>query len=205
MYLNIFLSVMIAESTDTTMYILAVSSPLFSLLNLIQAYRLKRKNSNDELATLVQEITIGETLKIIIPLAYLAVFAIAYVSPNADVLGNVKNSYWQFTAVDDLSAAVTKLLILVAIDSSIALISCLSLYFILNINVCHVCVFLCKEYGKIFTWHTTYILKYIFCWISVACALDLTFQFDWLTDTEKWERMMNETEKMMNETVEGVA
>ena len=91
MYLNIFLSVMIAESTDTTMYVLGVSSPLFSLLSLIQAYRLKRKNSNDELATLVQEIVIGETLKIIIPLAYLAVFAIAYVSPNADVLGNVKN------------------------------------------------------------------------------------------------------------------
>ena len=86
MYLNIFLSVMIAESTEMTMYILAVSSPLFSLLNLIQAYRLKRQNSNDELATLVQEITIGETLKIIIPLAYLAVFAIAYVSPNEYIL-----------------------------------------------------------------------------------------------------------------------
>ena len=86
MYLNIFLSVMIAESTEMTMYILAVSSPLFSLLNLIQVYRLKKQNSNDELATLVQEITIGETLKIIIPLAYLAVFAIAYVSPNEYIL-----------------------------------------------------------------------------------------------------------------------
>ena len=201
MYHSIFLSVMIAESTDTTMYVLGVSNTLFGLFNLAQVYRLKRKNSNEsseKLETLVQEIAIGETLKIIIPLAYLACFSIAYVSPNADILGNIKNSYWQFKAVDDMSTAVTKLLILGAIESSIALISCLFLYFILNINICHVYIFLCKEYGRFFTWQTAFILKYLFCWISIGCALDLTFQFDWLMDAEKWE-------KMMNKTVEGAA
>ena len=196
MYHSIFLSVMIAESTDTTMYVLGVSNTLFGLFNLAQVYRLKRKNSNEsseKLETLVQEIAIGETLKIIIPLAYLACFSIAYVSPNADILGNIKNSYWQFKAVDDMSTAVTKLLILGAIESSIALISCLFLYFILNINICHVYIFLCKEYGRFFTWQTAFILKYLFCWISIGCALDLTFQFDWLMDAEKWEKMMNKT------------
>ena len=209
MYHSIFLSVMIAGSTDMTMYVLGALNTLLGLFNLIQVYRLKRKNNNessDELATLVQEIAIGETLKIIIPLAYLACFSIAYVSPNADILGNVKNSYWHFQAVDDLSAAVIKLLIIVAIESSIALISCLFLYFITNINVCHVYIFLCKEYGRFFTWQTAFILKYLFCWISISCAIDLTFQFDWLLDREKWENMMNKTGRMMmNETVEGMA
>ena len=70
MYHSIFLSVMIAESTDMTMYVLGVSNTLFGLLNLTQVYRLKRKSSNEsseKLETLVQEIAIGETLKIIIP------------------------------------------------------------------------------------------------------------------------------------------
>ena len=193
MYHSIFLSVMIAESTDMTMYTLGVSETLLGLFTLMQAYRLKRKNSK-ELTTLVQHIVIGETLKIIIPSAYLACFSIAYVGPNANILGNVKNSYWQFKAVDDLMMPVTMLLILLAIDGSIALVSCLFLYFILNINVFNVYIFLCKEYGKIFTWQTAFILKYLFCWISVGCALDLTFQFNWLTDAEKWGKMMNNTE-----------
>ena len=193
MYHSIFLSVMIAESTDMTMYTLGVSETLLGLFTLMQAYRLKRKNSK-ELTTLVQHIVIGETLKIIIPSAYLACFSIAYVGPNANILGNVKNSYWQFKAVDDLMMPVTMLLILLAIDGSIALVSCLFMYFILNINVFNVYIFLCKEYGKIFTWQTAFILKYLFCWISVGCALDLTFQFNWLTDAEKWGKMMNNTE-----------
>ena len=184
---------MIAESTDMTMYTLGVSETLLGLFTLMQAYRLKRKNSK-ELTTLVQHIVIGETLKIIIPSAYLACFSIAYVGPNANILGNVKNSYWQFKAVDDLMMPVTMLLILLAIDGSIALVSCLFMYFILNINVFNVYIFLCKEYGKIFTWQTAFILKYLFCWISVGCALDLTFQFNWLTDAEKWGKMMNNTE-----------
>ena len=200
MYHSIFLSVMIAESTDMTMYALGVSETLLGLFTLAQAYRLQRKNSNEsfaELTTLVQQIVIGETLKILIPSAYLACFSIAFVGPNADILGNVKNSYWQFKAVDDLMTPVKMLLILMAIDGSIALISCLFLYFILNINVLHVYIFLCKEYGRIFTWQTAFILKYLFCWISVGCALDLTFQFDWLTDAEKWEKMMmNNTETL---------
>ena len=199
MYHSIFLSVMIAESTDMTMYILGVSETLLGLFTLSQAYRLKKKNSKEsfaELSTLVQQIVIGETLKIIIPSAYLACFSIAFVGPNADILGNVKNSYWQFNAVDDLSKPITMLFFLLAIDSSIALVSCLFLHFILDINVFYVYIFVCKAYGKIFTWQTAFILKYLFCWISVGCALDLTFQFDWLTDAETWEKMMNNTETL---------
>ena len=39
-----------------------------------------------------------ETLEFIMPLGYMACFVVAYYGPNADVLGNVKNDYWQYVA-----------------------------------------------------------------------------------------------------------
>ena len=191
-YHSIFLSVIVANLTSLTMYTLAVLEVFLGMFLLTKAYRLKKSSveSTAELATLVQQIVIFESLKIIIPLAYLGCFSVAFVGPNADTLGNVKNSYWQFQAVENLWTPTKMLLILVAIDIFISLLTGLVMYFLLKINLLHVYVHICKEYGNIFTWQTAYILKYLFCWISVGCALDLTFQFDWISNKEKWRNMI---------------
>ena len=184
----------VANVTILTMGVLAVSELLLGLYFLGKAYRLKKKirtQSFEDFSTLVQQIVINESQKIVIPLAYLACFSIAFIGPNADTLGNVQNGYWQFQAVEDLWTPVKNLLILVSIDSSITLFFGLFFYLVLEVNVIHVFLHICEEYGRIFTWQTAYILKYLFCWISIGCALDLTFQFDWLFDAENWKNMIS--------------
>ena len=54
------------------------------------------QKSLQKLKKSVQILVLSESLEIVIPLAYLLCFVIAYYGPNADILGNIKNGYWQY-------------------------------------------------------------------------------------------------------------
>ena len=57
-----------------------------------------RKNQNDAL----QCLCLKEFLELSIPVVYCASFVIAYFGPNADIIGNVQNDYWQFEKVENV-------------------------------------------------------------------------------------------------------
>ena len=137
----------------------------------------------------IQLLVIGETLEILIPLAYLICFVSAYYGPNAEVLGHVKNGYWQFKATDNIMGSINNLLIFVIVDGAVLILVSIFLYCGCNINVFHVYIHLMKEYGQIFSIHIAYLMAQLFCDISVACGLDFTFQFDWVLDQEKWQNI----------------
>eukprot|EP00747_Dinoflagellata_sp_TGD_P058720 gnl/TRDRNA2_/TRDRNA2_151247_c1_seq1.p1 gnl/TRDRNA2_/TRDRNA2_151247_c1~~gnl/TRDRNA2_/TRDRNA2_151247_c1_seq1.p1 ORF type:complete len:128 (-),score=8.95 gnl/TRDRNA2_/TRDRNA2_151247_c1_seq1:171-554(-) len=121
-----------------------------------------------------------ETIEIIIPLCYLACFIVGYYGPNAHVLGNVKNSYWQFQAVDNMLEFAMMVCLLAAFDALSVLISGGLLYSCGNLNIWHVYLHIQKDFGIIMALQQAWMLEQSFCVIAVACALDLTFKFDWV-------------------------
>ena len=65
----------------------------------VMTWRAKRNFSKKSLPKLkksVQMLVLSESLEIVIPLSYLLCFLAAYYGPNADILGNIKNGYWQY-------------------------------------------------------------------------------------------------------------
>ena len=65
----------------------------------VMTWRAKRNFSKKSLPKLkksVQMLVLSESLEIVIPLSYLLCFVAAYYGPNADILGNIKNGYWQY-------------------------------------------------------------------------------------------------------------
>ena len=99
-YHMIFLSVCVGgNATDATLYILVATD--FFINNYFAAVTWKAKRNFTEkslpkLKKSVQILVLSESLEIVIPLAYLLCFVIAYHGPNADILGNIKNGYWQY-------------------------------------------------------------------------------------------------------------
>ena len=68
-------------------------------IKISMTWRAKRNITEKSLQKLkksVQILVLAESLEIVIPLAYLVCFVIAYYGPNADILGNIKNGYWQY-------------------------------------------------------------------------------------------------------------
>ena len=96
----IFVSVCVGGiATDATLYTLIASDFIINNYFAVMTWRAKRnatEKSLQKLKTSVQILVLSECLEIVIPLAYLLCFVIAYYGPNADILGNIKNDYWQY-------------------------------------------------------------------------------------------------------------
>ena len=99
-YHMIFISVCVGGlATDATLYTLIASDFIINNYFAVMTWRAKRnatEKSLQKLKTSVQILVLSECLEIVIPLAYLLCFVIAYYGPNADILGNIKNDYWQY-------------------------------------------------------------------------------------------------------------
>ena len=96
----IFVSVCVGGiATDATLYTLIGTDFIINAYFVVISWRAKRnftKKSLHKLMKSVQILVLAESLEIVIPLAYLLCFVIAYHGPNADILGNIKNGYWQY-------------------------------------------------------------------------------------------------------------
>ena len=192
-YHTIFLSVCVGgQATNLTIYILLGIDFLINFYFVIVAFKTKRNPTEENVEKLMQSVqilVIGESLEIIIPLAYLVCFIAAFHGPNSGILGNVKNGYWQYQSVDDLWVTINNLLFLVFFDFVSLVIAAIFLFVSSSINLFHVYLHLMKEYGVVFAIHQAYLLEYLFCTIAIACAFDFTLQFDWVLNTQKWQNI----------------
>ena len=193
MYHSIFLSVCVGGlATDLTIYILLGLENIYFTISMVQIIWNLKKSSPENMnraTTDLMILVLGETLEIIIPLAYMVCFIVAYYGPNAEVLGNIKNDYWQYKAVDDPMDLIQNLLLLVGVDSVMLVIITIILYCCCNVNLFYVYMFILKEYGATFAIQIMALMHALFCGIAVACALDFTFKFDWWLDQGKWQNM----------------
>ena len=185
-YHSLFLSVCIANTaTDLTIWVLLVIDFLINICFTVKIYRLKRNFSERNLETiceLIQVLVLTEYLEMVIPLGYLICLVAAYYGPNAHILGNIRNSYWQYKEIVDMWHSFCNLAILIAIDSLSFVMSFIMLYFVSDINLLKVLLLLQTEYGFIFAIHQAFLLEYLFCTIAIACAFDFTLQFGWLRE-----------------------
>ena len=96
----IFVSVCVGGiATDATLYTLIATDFIINNYFAVMTWRAKRNFTQKSLQKLkksAQILVLSESLEIVIPLAYLLCFVIAYYGPNADILGNIKNGYWQY-------------------------------------------------------------------------------------------------------------
>merc|ERR1711971_660771 len=119
-------------------------------------------------------------MEVVLPISYLVCFVAAYQGPNTEVLGNVGNSYWHYKAVSDIERAVQNLLQFVAVDFIGIIISAAICYKVAGFNIFKTLGYLQKEYGMMLAVSQAYLIIHNFCVTIVACALDLTFKFNWV-------------------------
>ena len=89
-----------------------------------------RKRKQEVLTSLM----LNETLDFFTTIAYLASVSIAYYGPNAGIIGNVQNSYWQYDAIDSFADYLTGISYSIFVDLSCGVITLIALKYFCNIN-----------------------------------------------------------------------
>ena len=143
-YHALFLSVIAGGSaTNLTVFVLFSIDMIMNIFFTFQIVYFKKKNSIKALTSTIQTLLLTETVEVTSPIIYSICFMLAYFGPNADVLGNIQNSYFHYRAVKDVWSSFQNLCILMAIDLLTLIMSIVSIYKYAKINCMKVtkCVF----------------------------------------------------------------
>ena len=102
---------------------------------------------NKTKSEMITELILNETVEFVVPMMFMITFAITFYGPNATIIGNVKNDYWQYQKVDDIKKYLAGALKMTLIDALSGVISLILLRVFCNINgfILYIKVF--RKYG----------------------------------------------------------
>ena len=91
--------------SSVTAYLIMVAEFITNTYECFKIIRLHRQNSilsKEQKSEALNCLALREYLEVLIPVTYCSAFTIAFYGPNANILGNIRNEYWQFVKVDNL-------------------------------------------------------------------------------------------------------
>ena len=151
-----------AEYNPPTMYLMLSVGFLFHLRACYKIFKKHKKiranfvtieQEQKDLQKDVQDLVLSETLEVLTPIAHSIAVIIAYVGPNAMVLGNIRNSYWTYEAMTALEPFLNEEFQMVVIDLGAGVISALFLWKFCKINIIQQCCNILKVYWAMISIH----------------------------------------------------
>ena len=126
-----------SSATNLTSYVICgidILLNLFACFKIVILHKKKNNNSTQDIKTRLQGLVVKETLELILPISYCIILTISYYGPNAEIMGNIKNEYWQYKKIDDISLVLFKIGLFLVADLVRVILSSLVLKTFCNIN-----------------------------------------------------------------------
>ena len=136
-------------ATILTSGIVLGSDFMINVFTCLWIIRKKKKDPEniDQQIELAQLLVVYEMVEFVVPLSYLLCFLIAYFGPNADLIGDVGSSYWQYNAVKDVWHVIKLVSIFFCIDVGSIIINTSMLWYFSQINLWRIFLALQHEFG----------------------------------------------------------
>ena len=141
LYVAIKLGQTATQETSVLILLIDFILNIYSSLMIVNKYRSttiddsSQRRHLKELDYLVSKLILVELLEVLVPVSYVITVLIAYYGPNAEILGNIRNDYWQYESIDDIWETVTDVLIMFIFDGLSAVISGFMLWRVCSIDV----------------------------------------------------------------------
>ena len=125
-----FLGISVLLNMKYCLAIMKVHTQIIVDVDHIEASR-ERKQS------LITTLMLNETVDFLTTVAYALAISIAYHGPNAGIIGNIKNDYWQYHVIDSLPDLLTGISYSMIVDATCGAITLLMLWSCCRINGLH--------------------------------------------------------------------
>ena len=142
-----FVLVLIGSKTDAvTGYCFLVISVLLNMKYCLAIMKVHKQTivdvdhneaSHERKKSLITTLMLNETVDFFTTVAYALAISIAYHGPNAGIIGNIKNDYWQYHAIDSLPDLLTGISYSLLVDVSCGAITLFILWSCCGINGLH--------------------------------------------------------------------
>ena len=142
----LYVAINLGQTTTQVTSILILSFDfiinIYSCRKIVNLYRststpniLSRKRHLKKREYLLSKLILIELVEVLVPLLYVVTVLIAYYGPNAEILGNIKNDYWQYESIADIWKVVQTVLVMFAIDGCSAVIVGIILWRVCSIRI----------------------------------------------------------------------
>ena len=197
---NLFLAVSFVDARNATMICMAVVEFMIQLNmshNIVKLNKTVAAIGDEKLITdkknAVLTLLLDELGEGLVPLAYAIGFSMAFYGPNTELIGNVGNSYWQFSRVDDVNWNFLVLLGLFVIDIICLFLNSSIIWIFSNVNMFNEFCAAMEKYWYIMALKLANNLYIYFLVHDVSCAMDFTREFSWITHHENVSQIANST------------
>ena len=198
---RVFATTYLVEAPNATVVSTVIISILQQMIMNYQIIKWHKKvtvDENDlhkkEKWNAVLDLVLAELCEGLAPLAYALSFAMAFYGPNAELLGNVKSEYWQYTAVEDVSWTFMVMLGLFLVDIVTLALNSSILWIFSRVNLFEEFGSVLKKYWFILAVKLVYDVYLHFYVHDINFGNDATRQYDWITDVKNVSATSNTTE-----------
>ena len=181
------ISLLLSNVTSTTAYVVMLLDSLPNIWSMFSLVKLKKRDMGLRDPKLYDDflcLTLKELFELLVPLVYTASFVIAYYGPNAEIFGNIKNDYWQYKKVDDLSEKLKVLGTFILIDAVRGSLFGIFLWITCKLNMFEAYCNIVIKYGLVIILQLIRVMNPYYGDLNVAYAADHTYQFSWLNNTQ---------------------
>ena len=151
-------------------------------------------HKNMEIRRLTSKFVIAEAIEGLIPFIYGICMAMAYYGPNGHILGNIKNSYWGYQEIENITKVFFTMFILFAVDILSIFINSVGLWKITNIEMHQEFLRVFKHYWVFMAVKLGYVMTTYFSGSDINFGQDGTYTFNWITDEGRISLICNSTE-----------
>ena len=136
----------------------------------------------------------AETIEGLAPFAYGICFAIEFYGPNARIVGNVKNGYWQYKEVEDINWLFIVLFLMFIIDTISVLINALIVWRFCKVNILQEFSKTIEKYWLIIILKLALEICMFFLSNDINVGTDFTTHFNWITREGRYKLLINTTD-----------
>ena len=151
------------------------------------------EHESAEMSRLVCKLVVAEAIEGLTPIIYGIGVAMAYFGPNGHLLGNIRNSYWSYKEIEDVSNVFTTMFIIFAVDSLSVLVNSLCLWKKKHLRMHREFLRIFKKYWMFMAIKLGFNMSTYFCGNDINFGLDGTFKFNWITHEGRMELIYNST------------
>ena len=149
---------------------------------------------NEETSRLASKLVVAEAIEGLTPIIYAICVAMAYYGPNGYLLGNIRNSYWGYKEIEDISNVFTTMFILFAVDSLSVLVNSFFLWKMKHFEMHREFLRIFKNYWIFMAIKLGFNMSTYFSENDINLGLDGTYKFDWITHDGRMELIYNSTD-----------
>ena len=198
---GLFVALFLVGARSSTVFCLVTVDILMQMNMTYQIVQLHKKiatlgnqQSRIDKRKAILKLLLSELCEWLVPLAYAICFAMAYYGPNAYLLGNVRNGYWQFKAVQNTSWTFLVMLCLFAMDICCLLINSSVIWIFCKVNMFKEFCILMQKFWYIMALKLTMEIYFKFLANDVNLAYDATTKFAWISSDKSFTTISNSTE-----------